>query len=479
MFKQIKILLACFLLAGCSTNPATGRPSFTGFMPASQEAAIGAQEHDKIIAQFNGKYDNAKLNQFVQEIGKRLVEHSERQDVQYTFTLLNDDMVNAFAVPGGYIYVTRGLLSIAEDEAEIAAVMAHEMGHITARHSAQQMSQSALLGIGTQIVGIATGNQTITQVAGLSSQLYLKGYSRSHEFEADTLGIRYTAQEGYDPTAMARFLEKLERNTRFEAEMAGNPALANQFSYFQTHPPTGDRIDRAFNLAAQKPRTGNEIGRTRYLNAIDGTVYGEAPEQGYIRGKDFIHVPLGFRFSVPDGFQLINTPKVVVAKHKNGSQIIFDMGKTDLPLQNYLVNVWAKGAPMASPPENITINGLKGVTAATRLQNGHDARLVVVQAGGGEVYRMVFSTPQRLTTSMSEDMRKSSYSLRKLTAQEKASIKPHRIRVITVQAGDTVQSLANNIPTLDYKVERFSVLNGIDPNTPLKAGQKLKTIVGG
>lgn len=479
MTKYIHLLLACFLLVGCSTNAATGKTIFTGFMPAGQEAQIGAQEHDKILAQFNGKYENNNLNNFVQDIGKRLTKHSERQDVQYTFTLLNDDMVNAFAVPGGYIYITRGLLAIAEDEAEVAAVMAHEMGHITARHSAQQMSQSALLGLGTQILGAATGNQAITQAAGIGSQLYIKGHSRAHEFEADTLGIRYTAQEGYDSTGMGRFLENLEKNTQFEAELAGNPAMADQFSYFQTHPRTSDRIDRAFNLSAQQSSTGKDIGRTRYLNAIDGTIYGEAPEQGYIRGRQFLHVPLGFTFTVPEGFQLINTPTAVIAKHSNGSSIIFDMGKTDLPLQNYLVNVWAKGAPLASPPENITINGMQGVTAATRLQNGQDARLVVVEAGGGQLYRMVFATPQNLTAAMSEELRTSSYSLRKLSAREKASIQPYRIKVITVRSGDTVQSLANKMPAMDHKLERFAVLNGLSPNTPLQAGQKLKTIVGG
>lgn len=479
MTKYFKILIACFAVAGCTTNAATGKSVFTGFMPASQEAQIGAQEHDKIIAQFNGKYNSTKLNGFVQDIGARLVQHSERQDVQYTFTLLNDDMVNAFAVPGGYIYVTRGLLAIAEDEAEIAAVMAHEMGHITAQHSARQASQSTLLGLGTQIVGIATGNNAITQAAGIGSQLYIKGHSRAHEFEADTLGVRYTAQEGYDSTGMGRFLENLERNTQFEADLAGNPAMADQFSYFQTHPRTSDRITRAFELSSQQPSNGNEIGRTRYLNAINGTVYGEAPEQGYIRGREFIHVPLGFKFAVPEDFQLINSSKAVVAKHKNGSSIIFDMGKTDLPLSNYIVNVWAKGAPLASPPENITINGMEGVTAATRLQNGQDVRLVAVKAGGGKLYRMVFATPQKYTAAMSEPMRKSSYSLRKLSASEKSSIKPYTIKVITVRSGDTVQSLANKMPAMDHKLERFAVLNGLNPNTTLKTGQKLKTIIGG
>ncbi len=480
MKNYLKIIcLSGLLIGGCTTNQATGKTVFTGFLPAGQEAQIGAQEHDKILAQFNGKVDNPEINRFVQNIGNRLAKHSERKDVDYRFTVLNDDMVNAFAVPGGYIYITRGLLSIAEDEAEVAAVMAHEMGHITARHTAQQMSQSALLGLGTQILGAATGNQTLAQVAGLGSQLYTKGYSRSHEFEADALGIRYATQEGYDATAMGRFLENLQQNSQFEAKLAGNPALADQFSYFQTHPRTADRIDRAFELAQQSQTTPKDIGRTNYLNAVDGMIYGEAPEQGYIRGQDFIHVPLGFRFSVPENFKLINTPKAVLAQHKNGSRIIFDIGKTDLSLENYLVNVWTKGAPLSSDIERITINNMPAVTASTKLQNGDNARLVIADAGKGQIYRMTFITPVRYTSAMSEDLRRSTYSLRQLTSKEKSSIKPHRIKVITVRAGDTVRSLAKKIPNLDYKLERFAVLNGLNPDTPLKVGQKLKTITGG
>ena len=210
--KSIAVLLALFLLAlmpGCTTNPATGDQSFTALLPADEEAALGAREHPKILAQFGGEYDDPEIAAYVDDIGQRLAALSERPDVNFTFTVLDSPIVNAFAVPGGYIYVSRGLVALADNEAELAGVIGHEIGHVTARHSAQRISRNALLGMGAALFGAAIGDSSATQLLNMGAAAIAQGYSREAELEADMLGIRYLSRGGYDTRAMGTFLGKL------------------------------------------------------------------------------------------------------------------------------------------------------------------------------------------------------------------------------------------------------------------------------
>jgi len=384
MFRLALFMTFLPFLAACTTSPVTGQPIFTGVVSEQEEENIGRQQHAQILKQF-GLNDNAKLNEFVAGIGVRLAPQAERKNVRWTFTVLDDDTVNAFAVPGGYIYITRGLLAVAQDESQVAAVLAHEMGHINARHSAQQMSQGLLANIGLQAVGIATGSNVATQAGGIGADLYLKKYSRSHEFEADALGVKYLTGAGYDPYAEEKFLAMLAQSTRLEARMAGQENTP-QNALLSTHPLTPDRIVRAGALADQTMKIQNAtINRAGYLRAIDGTVYGDAASQGFIRGQEFIHPVLKIRFAAPGGFTLQNSPKQVVAETGSGAAMVFDTARADTsdPVQ-FITGSWAPGANL-SQQESITVNGMAAATASTMMQTNQMRKIERLVAFHGGV----------------------------------------------------------------------------------------------
>jgi predicted Zn-dependent protease len=478
--KPVAALAIVLSVAGCTTSPTSGRPIFTGLVSQSQENAIGQEQHGSILKQYNGVNDNERLNEFVAMIGTRLVPQAERKDVTWRFTVLDDDMVNAFAVPGGYIYITRGLLNLAQDESQVAAVLAHEMGHINARHTAQQMSQGMVANLGLSAVGIALGSNVASQAGSVGADLYLKKYSRDHEFEADALSVKYLTGAGYDPYAATKFLAMLQEHTNLERRMAGSAAEDEMFSYFSTHPQTPERVARARALADQAPHYKDvTVDRADYLKAVDGTVYGDSAKQGFIRGNRFIHPELGIAFDAPAGFKLKNTPQQVVADNGNGSLMIFDMaaGQSTDP-SVYITSVWAPGAPL-SQQQKITVNGMDAATAATQIstsQGAKDARLVALSAGDGKFYRLVFATPQGGMSQYERSFLNATHTFHQLSGSERQQASPNRVRLITVKNGDTIQSLAAKMPVADYAVERFCLLNGLAPTDALRPGDTVKTV---
>lgn len=481
MKKLLLLATALLTLTQCATNPVTGGSVFTGGMGVAQENQIGAQQHGQILQQFNGQVDNDRLQAWVETIGNRLKPYAERQEVNFTFTVLNDDMVNAFAVPGGYIYVTRGLINLAQNEAQVAAVLGHEMGHINALHSNQQNGQTMIANIGLGVLGAATGSNVAGQLGSLGADAVLKGYSRTHEFQADELGVKYLAKAGYDPRAAGDFLAMLQKHSQFEAALAGNKNMGDQFSIFSTHPATAERVPRAYQLADATGTKGGSIGRDSYLSAVDGTIYGDVPEQGFVRGRDFVHPKLGFRFTVPAGFRITNTPTKIVAENLEGSKILFDMGTgpANIAPDQYLKSIWAPQAQLAGLQMLNDVNGQKGATATTQMQgsgNTYDARLVAIAGGGTDYYRFTFLTPASQTKAMEEPFRVTTYSLRGLSAAEKKLATPNRVRIVRVNSGDTVQSLAEKMPVSDHAAERFCLLNGCSVTDRLTVGNKVKIV---
>lgn len=477
----VALLMAASSLTACTTNPTSGERIFTGFVSAQEENSIGSSEHGNILKQFNGVSDNKAADAMAQKIAAKLIPHSERKEVSWTFTVLNDDIVNAFAVPGGYIYITRGLLNLAQNEAQVAAVLGHEMGHINARHSAQQMSQTMVANLGLTALGIAVGSDAFNQVGSVGADLFIKRYSREHELEADRLAVRYLSAAGYDPYANTEFLQMLELHSQLQKRMAGSQAGNELASFFATHPPTPERVIQARQIADQMPKKANEIvNRSEYLRAIDGTVYGDSAEQGFIRGQEFIHPELKIRFTVPKGFKLHNSPKQVIAQDNNNASIVFDMGtgQSNDPVE-YISRVWAPNAVL-SQQEKLDVNGMNAAVAAsqmTGMQTGVvDARILAISAGDNRFYRFVFVAPRGGMNAYADGFKRTTYSVKKLTAREMELASPNRVRLIRVEPGDTVQSLAAKMPVTDYAVERFCLLNGIMPTTALKAGDMLKTI---
>jgi len=468
-------------LAGCTVNPATGRSSFTGFMSEGEETRVGAENHPKVLEEFGGAAGGPELAAYVSSIGKLLASTSERPDVPFTFTVLNSPIVNAFAIPGGYIYVTRGLLALANDEAELAGVMAHEIGHITARHSAQRYSQSVLAQLGLIGLGVVTGSSALVNLAGAGAAVYLQSYSRDQEFEADTLGVRYLGRTNYDPKAMSAFLASLLADSRFEATLAGNPAEADQYNIMATHPRTIDRVERAIAAANQAPVTEPILGRDIYLDKIDGLLYGDDPAQGLIKGRRFTHPALKLEFTVPEGYRLRNSAKAVLAEGPQDAQITFDAAPSGYggDMASYLANVWAAKIRLDGV-QPITIDGMAAATATAAVdtrQGRAFVRLYAIRFATGGIYRFLCVGPIGAAESFDQGFRSTAASFRRLSDAEARALRPMRIRVVTVRGNDTVASLARAMPFEDHREERFRVLNGLGPNDALTPGQRVKLIV--
>lgn len=468
------------LLAGCETAPATGKSIFTGGLGPEEEQKLGLQEHPKILQEFGGDYqEDPELSAYVTSIGNLLARTSELPNLNFTFTVLDTPIVNAFALPGGYIYLTRGLLALAENEAEVAGVLAHEIGHVTARHSAERYGNTVLAGAATTLLGVLVGGPA-AQAAGGGAALALQSYSRDQEFEADTLGVRYLSRAGYDPQGMSSFLEKLQAHGRLEAELRGQPGKADDFDIMQTHPRTADRIERAIKAANTKAVADPIVAQDIYYGKIDGMLYGDDPSQGFIRGQNFLHPDLRFAFEVPPGFRLFNSAKAVLALGPDKSQIKFDRAPeaSSGSLTGYLTEVWAPKAGLKDV-EALEINGLPAATGVTRIrsrQGQFDVRLVAIRTGPRDIYRFQFVTPPGQTAALSEGLRRTTYSFRTLSDAEAAELRPQRIKIHQVRRGESVSSLAKKLPFSDFRQERFLTLNGLDKGETLKAGQKVKLI---
>ena len=473
------LVLALLLpaMAACGTAPATGDTIFTGGMSLAEEKRLGSEQHPKILQQFGGAYDDPELTDYVASIGRLLAQTSELPQLDWTFTVLDTPIVNAFALPGGYVYVSRGLLALAENEAQLAGVMAHEIGHVTARHSAERYGSSQIAGLATVLSGVLLG-RTGAQVTSGLSQVALSSYSRGQELEADTLGVRYLSRAGYDPQAMATFLAKLQANSRLEATLAGNPDAADDFSLLQTHPRTADRVQQAIRAADTKPVQDPMLARDVYLPKLAGMIYGHSPAQGFVRGQRFLHPELRFAFEVPRGFRLLNGTTQVTARGPGGSAIVFDRasGQAAGDVASYLVDTWAKGARLARV-ERITVNGLPGATALAQARTDAGARtvrLAAIRYDSETIYRFLFLHPQR--GDLSAAFQDTLGSFRKLGAAEAAELEPYRVRLYTVQPGDSVQDLAARLPYPDHRELRFRVLNGLDDGQTLEAGRTVKLV---
>ncbi|MDX1711309.1 MAG: M48 family metalloprotease [Rhodovibrionaceae bacterium] len=479
-------LAAMTALAACAQAPATGRTIFTGGLSQEKEEEIGQQQYRQIKKgeAFGGPYEeNAELTSYVASIGRLLAKTSEMPDIKWTFTVLDTPIVNAFATPGGYIYVTRGLVALAENEAELAGVLAHEIGHVTARHMAERYGQSVIAQVLNLGAAVALGGGMETQAIGALSAVMLRSYSREQEFEADTLGVRYLTRAGYEPEAMASFLAKLQEHSRLEAKMRGQPGAADKFNIMQTHPRTADRVEAAIQAAAGRRVTDPIVARDIYLDKIDGMIYGDSPEQGMVRGREFLHPDLRFAFEVPRGFHVVNGEQQVVAFGPDDALIVFDSVKVDrgISMRDFLTRQWAKDVRL-SRVERINVNGMEAATGETRLNTrdgARDLRLVAYRYGGQRVYRFMFVTEPGQTASFNEAFRRTTYSFRRLSDEEALAIKPYRLDVQRVQRGETLSGIARAMPYDDFQLERLAVLNGLDKNDNLVAGQRIKTVIVG
>ncbi|AWK87821.1 peptidase [Azospirillum thermophilum] len=466
-------LMAALLLVCAPVTPAPA-----GLFDADEEA-LGAQEHPKILAQFGGAVKDRRLQAYVEGIGRRLAATTERANEPWTFTVLDSDVINAFALPGGYVYITRGLIALAKDEAEVAGVLAHEIGHVTAHHSAQRQQQQTIAGLLAAGVGMVLGNPELGQLAGLGGSAVVASYSRAQELEADSLGVETLVRAGYDPFAMATFLETMRRYGQLEGLRSGKGESG--FDFFASHPATEDRVWKAADLARARP-PGGRRPVDPYLAAVDGLIWGDSPENGFVRGRSFAHPGLGIAFSVPEGYSLLNGAEQVIAKGRTGAAVVFDGGSapgTRDPVA-YLTGVWAKGAQLQGV-QGLTIGGFPAATAVTQgktEEGAADIRLVAIQFAPDTIYRFTFLSPAGELQRFDSDFRQTANSFHRLTRQEAAGLQPKRIRVVAAQPGDGVEGFVRRMPQDRYAEELFRIINDIPPGTPLPAGRRVKVIEG-
>jgi predicted Zn-dependent protease len=469
------------VMTACSVNPATGSRSFTGLMSAEDEQQIGAEEHPKLVEAFGGKYDDPALQSYVTSIGELLHSTSEMRQQPFRFVVLDSPIVNAFALPGGYVHISRGLMALANDEAELAGVVAHEIGHVTARHSAQRYSHGVVAGLGAALLGAVTGSREVASLGQLAASAYVQGYSRDQEFQADQLGVRYLGRAGYDPLAMSTFLESMGAEHRLALKIAGQEGANPGASLFSSHPRTADRVARAARDARASHAGAKAHDRALYLRKIDGMVWGDSAAQGFVRGREFDHPVLRLRFTAPPGFKLQNGAEALMGEHPNGAVMVFDgdtVKRTRSSTLAYVRDQWAPNLRLDGI-EGLTIGGLEAATAAGRISTADgpaDVRLVAIRWAPDQVFRFLFVTPPSTTARLDEDVRRAAHSFRRLSGAEAAALKPLRIRVVKVRAGDTINKMARRMMLDEFGREWFQVLNGLAPGAVLTPGQLVKIV---
>jgi predicted Zn-dependent protease len=468
-------IFAALALAACSSAPG-GRQVFLAERPkAVAETSAAQREHERVLAAYGGAYTDAKLQARLDAIVERLVAASERPDTAFRLTILNSPAVNAFALPTGQLYVTRGLIGLANDSSELASVLSHEMAHVLARHAAIREEQARR----TELIGSVTdllGEPQAGALALARSKLALAGFSRAQEFEADGIGVGIAARAGYDPFGAARLLGSMGRNADLRTGGYGSDA-ARSPDFLSSHPATPERVKNARDTARQYATTGSgDRDKAAYLAGVDGLIYGEDPVDGYVRGRRFLHPKLGFTFLAPDGFTLDNTAKAVLGLKDGGAQAI-RLDVVEIPaeqsLTGYLNSGWIENVEDGSV-EELEINGFPAATASARGEQWA-FRLYAVRFGS-EVYRFIFAAHGR-TAETDRSFRDSIDSFRRLSLAEVQTVKPLRLKVVKVGPGDTVESLSSRMAMIDRQTDRFRVLNGLEPNDRPKPGDLVKIVV--
>jgi predicted Zn-dependent protease len=453
-----------------------------------QEAA---RQHPEIVAEFGGAETGPRAA-YVEGVGRRVAAFSGTANAGqiYHFTTLNSAVENAFAVPGGYVYITRQLMGIMNDEAELAFVVGHETGHIAANHAQARKaaaSRNSILGVLGAILGAAVGGDAlgsmISQSAQQFSKLRLLSFTRSQEYQADVLGIRYMTAAGYDPNGSATMLAQITRSSALEARIQGDRNRSTP-EWASSHPLSQNRVAQASQVARQTSRAGSGLrNRDAFLAQLEGAMVDDDPAQGVIEGRSFTHPDLRLQFYVPTGFLMQNGTDAVTIQGSAG-QAQFSGGRFNGNIDEYIYQVLqrlTKGRVQIAlgPIQRTSVNGIPAsyvVGRANTSSGGIDVSVFAYQWDANTAYHFITLTQAGQGLAPFATMVD---SLRRISASEAASIRPRVIDVVTVARGDTVQSLAAQMAYRDYKVDRFLALNGLAANSPLTPGQKVKLVVYG
>ena len=465
-----------FSLAGCAAIDPPPTP--VSVAPPAAPHAVAATpvspERKRLIEAFGGVYSAPATEAYLNGVLVKLAPASDAGQ-PYRVTILNSPIVNAFALPSGDIFVTRGLLSLADDTSEIAAVMAHEIGHVTARHAAQRAEFEKTTALFTKVNAQLLAQRQAQDEAEARSKLAIASFSRQQEFEADQIGIKTIAKAGYDPYAAARFLTALGEWSALRASVSG-AGSADRPDMMATHPSTPERIAQATAEARQFGAPGSgETGRNGYLAAIDGVAFGDDPSQGVVRDNAFIHPKLGFAFDAPDGFSLDNQSAALIGVGEAGGEALrldsVAIGEST-PVASAIGSGWIDGVKTtAIEPKEIA-----GLEAATAVAQGQQwsFRLGAIRLNG-RLYRLIFAA-HTLSPTVDSRFMASLDSFRLINAQDSALAVPQKVRIVEAKPGDTTETLAARMAFLPRPVDQFLILNGLERGAALVSGQRYKIV---
>ncbi len=482
LMRGVVLVLASFnfaiLVTGCATNPATGASDVV-LMSEQQELALGRQTDPKVREQY-GVYPLPALQAYVQQVGEQLAAHSHRPNLIYRFTVLDSAEVNAFALPGGYIYITRGILAYLNSEAELAAVLGHEIGHVTARHAVRQYTAATATGLAIALLG---GGQAGQQLMGVIGNALLSGYGRDHELQADHLGAEYLARTGYDPQAMFGVMTVLKNQEEAEKKRAAAEGREPHIYHgvFASHPSADQRLQEVVADAAKfKTAATTRIARDEYLLHLDNVVFGDSAREGIRRGANFYHRDLNFAISFPSGWHIENTPRAVnafsPAKDATMQLSMEDLNQRMTPQEYLRKRVQAN----AFADESTLGNGtMPSHTAVARLNTPfgvRDTRVIVVFQNNRAFTFFGAAKDEATFRQADSQFLAAGRSLHALVDKERAIAEGLRLRIVKARSGDTFAALAKRSPLSNYAELTLRLINDKFPSGEPVAGELVKIV---
>jgi predicted Zn-dependent protease len=476
------LLALAVTAAACATNPVTGQRQMS-MMSEAEEQAIG-QQMDAEVRREMGVYNDQALQRYVGDVGLELARRSHRPNLPWTFTVVDSPAINAFALPGGYIYLTRGLMAYLDDESELAGVLGHEIGHVTARHAAQSYTRQAQANIGLTILSIfvpSTRPFTDLGASGLGV-LFLKN-GREQELEADRLGVEYESDAGYDPTGVSRMLNTLARIDKMSERGVPN--------WLSTHPASDTRVEKAEPLAAKfASAEAKTVNRDQYLEHINGLVFGDKPEDGVVRGNEFLHPLLRIGVTFPEGWELTNSEEAVMAREPGTDHymVLQEVDRQSLASQRSTsVPDIAIGVMRRAGYQNVdgSMQNINGNQAYVGVYRGtaRDVGKVTMRAAhisvGRQLYVVAGFAPEKEFDLVDREFAPALQTFRQLTAREAAGIRPNKIEFYVVKPGDSWQSIAVRQSKGYVNAATLAIMNDREVSEQPQAGDRVKIVVEG
>jgi len=488
-------LVAIVFVPGCATveNPVTGKKEHT-VMDEKSEMAEGAKAHPQILAEF-GEYKNPAVQAYVNEVGQRLAKASHRPELDWHFTVLDTPDVNAFALPGGYVYVTRGIMAYMDSEADLAGVIGHEIGHVTARHGSQRATRQQGAGIGViaaTILGAVLESQGVPGAASAASQAsqglaagYVAKYSRSQESQADKLGAEYLTRLNYDPHNMVDVIKVLESQERFAADQAkaeGRTPRQGGSDWLASHPSNEQRLREITEIANQyKPQASYaDEGRDRFLQVMDGVAFGESTEQGVTRGRNFYHEPLGIALTVPPGWKIQNSAEALVLVNGEGNAALIVKSVPPQAGSTHEEIIRNALKPSSGKTEHRTYNGLPAThfSGTVQNQNGQQqaVELTLVTGPSNTNFAFIYGAKDQQSLQRAyPQMQQAESSFRAMTPEDRNAAHAWKLKTVPLPSGGFAE-LAKQSPLTTNAEQQLRLLNGVYGGGEVKPGQLVKVV---